>query len=418
MTTASEQWQGRRMPKSTPWLRDSPGAVFSLFREHVGGLTKSEVVRLTGLSRTAISSRVDALTDRGFLVAQTNDSPEGRGRPAERFVLNPGRGVFLVADTGATGMRAGLFDAAGTLMDEMYEAFDIASGPEVILARVDARFVELLSRTGVDPARVLGIGIDLPGPVDQTLRRVIRPPIMPGWHNFDIPGYFQRTYDCPVIVEKDTNAMAFGEHRKQYPEIGELMFVKLGTGVGTGLIVRGDLYRGADGAAGDIGHIPVAGDHRTEPPRCRCGNVGCVEAYAGGWALARDLSAAGYPASSINDVITAVRSGNEAARELVRRASQIIGEAVSDIVHMVNPRVVVFGGQLAELDEIVLATVREVIYGRALPLATRNLQVTSMGIDDPGVYGLAELVADEVFSIASIDSVLLFPGRASIRAAR
>lgn len=397
------------MPKSTPWLRDSPGAVFSLFREHRNGLTKSEVGRLTGLSRTAISSRVDALTEHGFLMSQPTDIPEGRGRPAERHILNPSRGVFLVADTGATGMRAGLFDAAGTLHDEMYEAFDIASGPEVILGRIDERFAELLARTSTDPSRVLGIGVDLPGPVDQTLRRVIRPPIMPGWHNYDIPGFFQATYRCPVIVEKDTNAMAFGEHRKQHPDIDELVFVKIGTGIGTGLIVRGDLYRGADGAAGDIGHIPLSPGDGTEAPRCRCGNFGCVEAYAGGWALARDLTAAGYPASSVNDVVAAVRSGNETARALVRRASRIIGEAVSDIIHMVNPRVVVFGGQLAELDEIVLATAREVIYGRALPLATRNLQVTSMAIEDPGVYGLAELVADEVFSITSIDATLLFP---------
>lgn len=395
------------MPKSTPWLRDSPGAVFSLFREHADGLTKSEVMQMTGLSRTAISSRVDALADRGFLISQPN-GVESRGRPAERFVLDPARGVFLVADTGATGMRAGMFDAAGELIEELYEAFDIAQGPEFILGRMSARFTELLQRRGLSDDSVIGIGIDLPGPVDQRLRRLISPPIMPGWHDFDIPGWFRSSYACPVVVEKDTNAMAFGEHRKEHADVENLVFVKLGTGVGTGLIVRGELYRGADGAAGDIGHIPLGLDDGDQKPLCRCGNLGCVEAYAGGWALARDLAAAGRPALTTNDVIAAVRNGDDVAIRLVRRASKIIGEAVADIVNMINPRVVVFGGQLAELDEIVLSSAREVIYGRALPLATRNLQITSMAIDDPGVHGLAELVADEVFSVASVDSALLF----------
>ena len=391
------------MPKVSPWLRDSPGAVLALFRENPGGLTKSEVMQLTGLSRTAISQRVDVLADRGLLEPTANEALEGRGRPAGRFVLAPGHGVILVADTGATGMRAALFDAALNMLDEIYEAFDVASGPLVILELISERFTMLLARRSLTPANVLGIGIDLPGPVDLSTRRVISPPIMTGWHNFDIAEYFARDYGCPVIVEKDTNAMAFGEHKRQHSELDNLIFVKLGTGVGTGLIIRGELYRGADGAAGDIGHVPLVGSESIDAPRCRCGNIGCVEAFASGWALARDLTAAGHPCDSVNDVISQVRRGNRTALTLVRQAATTIGIAVSDIVNIINPQMVVFGGQLAELDEIVLSTAREVIYGRSLPLATRNLQIVSTKIEDPGVYGLAGLVADEVYSIQSVD---------------
>lgn len=403
------------MPKSSPWLRDSPGAVFTLFREHPDGLTKSEVMQLTGLSRTAVAGRVDALADGRFVVSQPDGSNEGRGRPAERFALNPHQGVMLMADCGATGMRVGLFDAARNLLAESYEAFDISTGPDAILSRIVDRFDDVLARRKGPVDQVLGVGVALPGPVDQRLRRVIRPPIMPGWHNFDISGFFAEHYACPILVEKDTNAMAFGEHRKQHAHVNDLIFVKLGTGIGTGLIVNGDLYRGADGAAGDIGHMPLNRSPSPEEPICRCGNHGCVEAYASGWALVRDLSSAGRAVSSVNDVVAAVRSGDPLALSLVKRASQVVGQAVSDIVHMFNPRMVVFGGQLAELDEIVLATAREAIYGRALPLTTRNLEVVTMGIEDPGVHGLAELVSDEIFSIESVDSALLFANRPKTR---
>jgi predicted NBD/HSP70 family sugar kinase len=394
------------MPQTTPWLRDSPGAVLSIFREHRGGLTKSEAMQLTGLSRTAISQRVDLLAAHGLLKSITNSALEGRGRPAERFELAKDRGVMVVADTGATGMRTAVFNPAGTMLAERYEAFDISSGPTAILSLIDGRFRELLAGLHLSIEDVLGIGIDLPGPVDHTTRRVISPPIMTGWHNFDIPNFFA-DYHCVVVVEKDTNAMAFGEHQRQHPEIDDLMFIKLGTGLGTGLIIRGELYRGADGAAGDIGHVPLAVDSAVKPPLCRCGNYGCLEAYAGGWALARDLTSAGYPSASVNDVVSAAKLGNQVAIDLVRRAAVTIGAAISDTVNLINPRIVVFGGQLAELDDIILAAVREVIYGRSLPLATRNLQIVSTSIADPGVYGLAHLVTDEVYSVKFVDAQLI-----------
>ncbi len=392
------------MARSGAWLRDSPGDILSLFRERKRGLTKAETMRLTGLSRTAISARIDALAQSGIITTHRIETNEIRGRPAERFELDPGFGSILVADTGATGMRVAVFDARGTIRSEGYEAFDIAEGPDRILARITTGFERMIAELG--PTRILGIGIDLPGPVDLSTRRTISPPIMTGWHNYDISGYFTERFHCAVVIEKDTNAMAYGEQRREYPNVDELLFVKLGTGIGTGMIVRGELFRGADGAAGDIGHSQFVHFAATDAPLCRCGNVGCLEAYAGGWAMARDLTEAGFPCASVNDVVTLVREGNGTALGVVRQASEMIGMAVADIVNMINPRMLVFGGQLAELDEIVLATVRRVIYGRSLPLASRNLSIVSTRIEDPGVFGLAELVADEVFSSEHVDDLL------------
>lgn len=389
------------MESSTEWLRQTPGAVLQLFRDSSAGLTKNEVAGLTGLSRTAAGERVDLLCDRGFLVVRSTQATT-RGRPADRYTLSPDRGVILVADTGATAMRVAQCDSTGRVLDETLVASNVADGPEAVLGRIDTLFKRALAKSRRTAADVLGLAISVPGPVDHASGKVISPPIMTGWHDYDIPGHFAG-YACPTIVEKDTNAMVMGEHTRVHPAVDDMVFVKIGTGIGTGLLIHGQLYRGADGAAGDIGHIPLAEDDR-EAPECRCGNRGCVEAYAGGWALARDLTARGTPASSVTDIEAAVRAGNRTALELVRRAGRTLGWAVADVVNMVNPRLIVFGGQLGVLDDILLAKAREVIYQRSLPLATKNLRIESSAIPNPGVIGLARLVADRVYSPAEVDA--------------
>lgn len=384
-----------------PWLLDTPGQVLGLFRRRGAGLTKNDVARLSGLSRTAAAQRVDLLRASGYLELLT---PPGaaRGRPAELFGVARGRGVILVADTGATAMRVALCDATGAVLLEHLADSDVTDGPERVLERVGRSFEALLRESRRSRADVLAIGIDVPGPVDHATGRVVSPPIMTGWHDYAIPAYFA-SYRCPVVVEKDANAMVLGEHYQVHPGVENMVFVKIGTGVGTGLFIRGELYRGSDGAAGDVGHIPVAAIEENAP-LCRCGNRGCVEAHASGWALARDLREAGIPATSVGDIVSAVRDGNRTALTMVRTAGRIIGAAVSDIVNLINPRLVVFGGQLAALDDIILAAAREVIYHRSLPLATRNLRIEPSAIPNPGVHGLARLAVDQLLSPDTVDA--------------
>jgi predicted NBD/HSP70 family sugar kinase len=167
----------------------------------------------------------------------------------------------------------------------------------------------MLTEAGCSPHEVHGIGLDVPGPVDFATGRVISPPIMSGWDGYDIPGWFRPGFDCPVLLENDVNAMAFGEQRTVYPDTDSLLVVKVGTGVGAGIISGGRVYRGADGAAGDIGHVQIAVPGEAAPPPCRCGNTGCVEARVGGWALIRDLRAAGHDPADVDDVVGLVRRG-------------------------------------------------------------------------------------------------------------
>jgi predicted NBD/HSP70 family sugar kinase len=376
-----------------------------MFRTQVS-LTRADVMQYTGLSRSTVNQRLDALLAAGLVVPSGEGVPTG-GRPASRFVFNHSRGVLLVADIGATGMRTALCDLRGTVLSESECSIDVADGPEAVLGVVQRMFEGLLAATGRAPAEVHGVGIDVPGPVDFDSGQVVSPPIMSGWDRYDIPGWFAAHYDCPVLVDKDVNAMAFGEQRTIHPDVTELLMVKVGTGVGAGLILGGRVFRGADGAAGDIGHIPVHVPDVEDEPVCRCGNTGCVEAYAGGWAMVRDLQAAGLAVETVDDAVALIRSGNVTAVRLARRAGRIIGGAIADTVSLINPKVVVVGGQLARVEEQLFAGIREMVYRRSLPLATRNLQIVSSGLDTrAGLVGLALLLADGIFDPARVERLL------------
>lgn len=378
--------------------------VLNMFR-NAEVLTRSAIVGMSGLSRSTVTQRIHMLMTAGLITAGGPAST--KGRPAESYSFNRSGGFLLVADIGATGMRAALCDLAGGILAEQEASISIADGPEQVLDEVDRRFAELTSGSTVSHTNVLGIGISVPGPVDTATGQVVNPPIMPGWDRYDIPAWFSKTYECPVIVDKDANPMAFGEQRRIYPESKHLLMIKIGTGVGAGLVSDGCLHRGANGAAGDIGHNYVRNCAAEAEPECRCGNTGCLEAYAGGWALLRELQATGRDVASVDDVVNLIRSGDPTAVKLARQAGRALGEAIAVTVNLFNPTVVAVGGQLALADQQIIAGIREAVYRRSLPLATRNLKIvrTELG-PQAGVIGLAILVSEEVFSTSRITGLL------------
>lgn len=361
-------------------------------------LTKTEVAALTGLSRSTVNQRMDALLELGLAVPSGAEST--KGRPAGSFAFNRAGGQLLVADIGATGTRVGLCDLSGEVLFEEQLWVPVTDGPVAVLSAVDQVFDVLLDKAGATPATVLGVGVSVPGPVDAARGQVVHPPIMTGWDQYDIPGWFRSRFAGPVVVDKDANAMAFGEQQSSYPDVEHLLMVKVGTGVGSGLISQGRLHRGADGAAGDIGHNHVPRPAGVEQePECRCGNSGCLEAYVGGWALVRDLQAQGLEVESVDDVIRLLRSGENHAVRLARVAGRLLGEAIAVAVNLFNPEIVVIGGQLAVAEDYLFAGIREAVYRRSLPLATRRIQIVGATQGkQAGVIGLALLVAQTVFT--------------------
>jgi predicted NBD/HSP70 family sugar kinase len=368
-----------------------------------GGMTRSEIVAETGLSRSAVNLRIDALLEARLVTGSARETMV-KGRPAEVFSFNNARGKLLAADVGATKFRAGLCNMGGDVESEIERPSDVSDGPEVLLASIVECFESLLDETGTDAAEIVGIGMSLPAPVKRGSGMSVNPPIMPLWNRFDVPAWFGERFACPVFLEKDANAMAYGEARFSHPDADDVLLVKIGTGIGSGLIREGRLFRGADGAAGDLGHIPMTLPGDDEGPLCKCGNRGCLEARAGGWAILRDLQETGAAVESQDDLIAALAAGDPTAVQLARRAGQVIGTAVATAVNLLNPRVVVLAGHLvAAGGDHLLPAIRERVYARSLPLATADLSIVASSLHPrEGLVGLAHLVSDGILEPAQI----------------
>jgi predicted NBD/HSP70 family sugar kinase len=278
--------------------------------------TRSELQSYTGLSRSTLVARIDALRAAGYLRRSGVEESTG-GRPAELLEFDTDHGVVLVADLGANHARAAVLDAGGTLLREEHEHIKIGEGPAYVLDWIDAAFARLLAASGQARDRVRGIGVGVPGPVEYDAGVVTEPPIMPGWDGVPIADRLRSTWGCPVFVDNDANLMALGEQVAFYPDCPALLLVKVATGIGAGIVVDGRVYRGIDGGAGDIGHIRLAGFPEA---RCECGLYGCLSAVASGLALAQRLTSGGTPTQSGPELVERIRVGHGEAVHLAREA--------------------------------------------------------------------------------------------------
>jgi predicted NBD/HSP70 family sugar kinase len=285
----------------------------------------------------------------------------------------------------------------------------VAEGPEVVLDWLERSFDQLLAEVGRGREALRGIGVGLPGPVEFATGRPVSPPIMPGWNLHPVGERLSDRFGVPALVDNDVNIMAVGERWTHWRDEAFMMFVKIGTGIGCGVVASGYVHRGANGAAGDIGHIHVP-DH--DEVVCRCGNVGCLEAIAGGGAVAARLGELGLDTRTARDVVEQVLAGQPEAVRLVRQAGHTIGGVLAACVNMVNPAVIVVGGDMALAGELLLAGIREVVYKRSLPLATGGLRIVPSQLgDEAGITGAAVMVLETILAPAAIDAALVGDGQ-------
>ncbi|WP_306770313.1 ROK family transcriptional regulator [Microbacterium sp. 18062] len=366
--------------------------------------TRAELSRAIGMSRSTITGWIDQLMDAG-LVAPFGDAASTGGRPSSQFAFRPGAYVVLAADLGASHIRLAVTDLAGGVLAEQREEIDIATGPEVVLAALERIGGELLHEAGRGHADLVGVGIGVPGPVEFATGQPVNPPIMPGWDRFDIKAHVASAFDVPVVVDNDVNVMALGERTIAWPEVEDLLFVKVATGIGAGIIAGGDLRRGASGAAGDIGHAPLS---RRSDVLCACGNRGCLEAVASGRAIAAELRHHGIGATGSREVVELVKSANVDAIQAVRQAGRDIGEILTLCVTLLNPAVIVIGGSMAQVAEHLVAGVREVVYARSIPLSTEHLTIApARTSDDAAIAGASRLATDAALSPSRLGALLM-----------
>ena len=377
-----------------------------------GATTRPEIARLTGLGRNVVADRAGQLIAAGLLTEGAMGRSTG-GRAPRGLRFNAAAGVILVAGLGATSIEVAAADLAGNISMARGEAADVTLGPTDILGRVAELFDELVASLPGD-AHVWGVGVGLPGPVEFDTGTPVSPPIMPGWDGFDVRSFFAARYDAPVWVDNDVNVMALGELRGGLAAgHRDVVFVKIGTGIGAGLVSRGLLHRGAQGCAGDIGHIAVG----ESSVQCRCGQLGCLEALAGGYALGRDglalAHSGGSPALAgelaaghevtAQSVVDAALRGDPAARGLVTESARLLGEALAQVVNFFNPSLILIGGGVAAAGDLYLREVRLAVLSRSLPLATRSLEILQSPLADrAGLRGAAFMVVDELLSPAGL----------------
>ena len=375
-----------------------PGDILDLIR-HRRASTRGDVLELTGLSRMTVAQRLDALLAAGMIVeGETGEATGGRRRRSLAF--NSSQSHVLAAAVDTTHTRIAVTDLGGAVLGDTEIDVPVEAGASAVLDQIAEAMAMLLEKHELSPADLCGVGLSLPGPVDPESGRPSQPPILPGWDAYPVAEHLQAGLPgVPVLTANDADAAALGEYAAGHDGLRSLCLVKVSTGIGTGLVIDGRSYTGADGGAGDIGHVRVA-------PRsdalCQCGMQGCLAAVASGRAVAAELTALGFPASSGREVRDLLAAGNADAARLTQQAGRRIGEVMATVVCLLNPEVVLIGGALASSS--LLAGIRETLYRLALPRATRHmaLQLGALG-EDAAIVGLTRLVVDHEFSPEAVN---------------
>jgi glucokinase-like ROK family protein len=386
-----------------------------------GALSRAELADRLAVPRPRLLTELDALVATG-LIREAGPAASRGGRRSTLVELNPEL-RFAAVDLGATSIDVEITDGRLEPVAAYAEPADIRSGPKAILQRVN----EILAKFAVERAftRLHAIGIGVPGPVSFRDGVPVSPPIMPGWDRYPVREVLSREHACPVVVDNDVNIMSIGERYGGVARsVDNLLFLKIGTGIGCGIYLGGEVYRGTDGCAGDIGHIQVD----SHGPVCTCGTVGCLEALFGGAALARDATAAARNGTSpalaerlsagavtpearrsggafagagsagtisAKDVADGAAEGDVTCIRLIRDGGRRVGTVLASLVSFINPSMIVIGGGLAGLGHILLAEIRSVVYRRSLPLATGNLPVVLSELGPrAGVVGAAVLASE------------------------
>ena len=380
----------------------SAGDIYALIRAR-RDITRAEIGQLTDLSRTAVSARVAALAARG-LVIEHELAPSTGGRPAAFVSFNADAGIVLSAAIGRSRTRLAVCNLAGEILAATDIDQEPGLGPDDLMPDIIKRFDALLDDSGYRENRIYGVGVSLPGTVDQQHGGSLNSPIMSGWDGIPLPPYFAELTDAPVVLDNDANVIALAERRGDRQAYDDLLVLKASTGLGAGIIAGGVLQRGSVQAAGEFGHIKTPAAVGVP---CRCGDTGCLEAIAGGWALVRELKKVGRSVGHVRDVVELANSGDADARRMIRDSGRHVGEVLAGAVNLLNPAVLVVAGDMSGAYEIFVAGLRETLYGNATALATRVLQIVpSTHGNRSGVIGSATMVLDSVLGPRAIDVML------------
>ena len=362
---------------------EQPGALGSLResnREKVvkalqtlGVASRADIARWTGLSRSTVSSIVAELHVEGLVVDRHEDGREaaGSGRPPALIALDPSAGFALGIDFGKRHLAVALADLSHEVLGEQRVEMDDDYEAGVGMVRAAELVERLLGELDADRERVIGVGMGIPGPVQRT-GMVGSSAILPGWAGTSPERHMAELLDLPVRVANDANLGALAESTWGAGRgSASVVYLKLATGIGAGIVIGGRLFDGAGGTAGEIGHTTIdeTGDI------CRCGNRGCLETYAGAAAIASLLSRSFGAELDPEDVLTRAADGDPGCRRALADAGRHIGVAVANLCNLVNPERIVVGGSMGHAGDLLLDPLRESVRLRAIPSAAEDVRI-------------------------------------------
>ncbi len=356
-----------------------------LIRFATTGISRTGLAEEMGLTRAAVTLIVNDLLENGVILeAESRAIPNGR--PPVVLEINPKRGLVAAVDMGATHVNIALADFSAKIIEETSLPFDIKQGPQVCLVEVRRILQELLDQYGISISEIMAVGVGVPGPVIKDAGMVMSPPIMPGWDRYPIRKTLEEAWGCPVSLNNDAELGALGEWAYGAGR-GEknLAFIKVGSGIGAGLIINQQIYGGTTGSAGEIGHITI----EENGPLCTCGNHGCMEAFAGGNAIAiqaRKMVQTGkrtllsnIPLENITarEVAESARRGDLPSQEIIMRAGTFIGIAIAGVVNLFNPSAVIIGGGVAQAGDLLTTSIRQAVRDRSLHASEQSVHITT-----------------------------------------
>lgn len=353
--------------------------------------TFAQLAHDTGLAVGTVTSIVRELDEAGML-----DTVPGAGRRGGTVRLGRGAGLVAGIDFGHTHLAVALADMTGTILGETLEIVDADQDHDENLARANCMLDSLFSGHEQDRRLLRTVGLGLPAPLSHG--EVMGSAIMPGWTSVNARRLAESAFGVPVVADNDANLGALAEHRRGAGQgHSELVFVKISSGVGAGIIIGGQIFRGADGIAGELGHLTLD----DQGPLCRCGSRGCLEAYTAS-GTAKEMVAAHLPDASLDDIIMAARQGNVAALRVFEDAGLHLGWGLAAVTNLLNPGIVVVGGDMARAGDLLLDSARVGLRRHVLAGAATTPIVPTSLADRASVTGAILLAIESTDLLAPL----------------
>ncbi|MEX2982358.1 ROK family protein [Streptomyces sp. C36] len=387
---------------------ETPGSQSSLHRANLervvravrmaGSLTQAEIARATGLSAATVSNIVRELKDGGTVEVTPTSSG---GRRARSVSLSGDAGIVVGVDFGHTHLRVAIGNLAHRVLAEEAEPLDVDASAAQGLARAEYLVKSLIAAAGISPDKIVGVGLGVPGPIDVESGVLGSTAILPGWAGTNPRDDLAARLGVPVHVDNDANLGALGELVWGAGRgAADLAYIKVASGVGAGLVINGQIYRGPGGTAGEIGHITLD----ESGPVCRCGNRGCLETFTAARYVLPLLHSAHGADLTMARMVQLAHDGDPGCRRVIADVGRYIGSGVANLCNLLNPSRVVLGGDLAEAGDLVLSTIRESVSRYAIPSAARQLEVVPGALGGRSeVLGALALVLSEMGDSTLLD---------------